>query len=240
MWILAKKEFSLFFSGITGYLALVIFLLVTGLLVFVFPGYNLLDYGYATLEPFFSVMPYIMLFIIPTVCMRSFSDEYRSGTFEILKTLPFSSAKIVAGKFLGCFLIVLAALIPTLIYSVSMEELSMEGGIDAGATAGSYIGLFFLAAVYASIGIFISSFTSNTVIAFIAAAFVSFLFYEGFDALSKLSFFANGWDYYIEMLGIRYHYNSISRGVISVGDMLYFIAASGLFLLLTKNNIEGK
>lgn len=240
MWILAKKEFSLFFTGITGYLAVAIFLLVTGLLVFVLPGYNLLDYGYATLEPFFSVMPYIMLFIVPTVCMRSFADEYRFGTFEVLKTLPFSIGKIVGGKFTGCLMIVLVALMPTLVYIISIQQLSVEGGIDLGATAGSYIGLFLLTAVYAAIGIFISSFTANTVIAFIAAAFCCFLFYEGFDALTKLPVFSGGWDYYIEMLGIRYHYNSISRGVISLADILYFTAATALFLLLTRINIEAK
>lgn len=237
MWIISMKEWRQFFSSLTGYIAIILFLLLMGLFLFVFPNSSILDFGYATLDNFFTLAPWIMLFLIPTITMRSIADEYKSGTFEVLKTLPLSDAKIVWGKYLGCLLVVAVALLPTIIYAISLQQLSAKGGIDAGATIGSYIGLMLLAAVYTAVGICTSSFTNNTVVAFITAAFVCFLLYSGFDALSKLPVFANGADYYIEMLGINFHYRSISRGVIDTRDVLYFAVMIVLFLLITQRNL---
>jgi ABC-2 type transport system permease protein len=231
------KEWRQFFSSLTGYIAIILFLLLMGLFLFVFPDSSILDFGYATLDNFFSLAPYIMLFLVPTITMRSLADEYKSGTFEILKTLPLSPAKIVWGKYFGCLLVVAMALLPTVIYAFSIQQLSSKGGIDVGSTTGSYIGLLMLGAVYTSVGICTSSFTNNTVVAFIMAAFVCFLLYGGFTAVSKLPVFANGADYYIGMLGIDFHYKSISRGVIDTRDVLYFIAVIFLFLLITQRNI---
>ncbi len=237
MWIICLKEWRQFFSSLTGYIAIIIFLLLMGLFLFVFPDSSILDFGYATLDNFFSLAPYIMLFLVPTITMRSIADEYRSGTFEILKTLPLSSAKIVWGKYFGCLLIVAIALIPTIIYAISIQQLSSKGGIDVGATAGSYLGLLMLGAVYTAVGICTSSYTNNTVVAFILAAFVCFLLYSGFTAISKLPVFAAGPDYYIQMLGIDFHYRSISRGVIDTRDVLYFLAIIVLFLIITQRNL---
>ncbi len=237
MWMICKKEWQQFFGSLTGYLAIIVFLLLNGLLLFVFPDYNLLDFGYASLGSFFNLAPFILLFLVPTVTMRSLADEYKSGTFELLKTLPLQPLQIVGGKFFGALLIVVAALIPTIIYAVSLQQLSSVGGIDIGATIGSYLGLIFLGAVYTSVGICASSFTSNTVVAFIAGAFVCFILYNGFDAISKLPVFKAGLDYYIEMLGINFHYKSISRGVVDSRDMIYFLGLIVLFLLLTKRNL---
>jgi ABC-2 type transport system permease protein len=231
------KEWRQFFSSLTGYIAIILFLLLMGLFLFVFPDSSILDFGYATLDNFFSLAPYIMLFLVPTITMRSLADEYKSGTFEILKTLPLSPAKIVWGKYFGCLLVVAMALLPTVIYAFSIQQLSSKGGIDVASTTGSYIGLLMLGAVYTSVGICTSSFTNNTVVAFIMAAFVCFLLYGGFTAVSKLPVFANGADYYIGMLGIDFHYKSISRGVIDTRDVLYFIAVIFLFLLITQRNI---
>jgi ABC-2 type transport system permease protein len=231
------KEWRQFFSSLTGYIAIILFLLLMGLFLFVFPDSSILEFGYATLDNFFSIAPYIMLFLIPTVTMRSIADEYKSGTFEILKTLPLTSSKIVWGKYVGCLLVVAIALIPTLIYAISISHLSSKGGIDVGGTAGSYLGLLMLAAVYTSVGICTSSFTNNTVVAFIVAAFLCFLLYNGFTAVSKLPLFANGADYYIGMLGIDFHYRSISRGVVDTRDLLYFLAVIFLFLLITERNL---
>ncbi|MDQ6813482.1 MAG: ABC transporter permease, partial [Bacteroidota bacterium] len=221
-----------------GYIAVVLFLLLMGLFLFVFPDTSILDFGYATLDNFFSLAPYIMLFLVPTITMRSMADEYKSGTFEILKTLPLSASKIVWGKYFGCLLVIAVALIPTVIYAISIQQLSAKGGIDVGATAGSYIGLLMLAAVYTAVGVCTSSFTNNTVVAFILAAFVCFLLYSGFTAVSKLPIFAEGFDYYIGMLGIDFHYKSISRGVVDTRDMLYFLAMIFLFLLVTQRNLD--
>lgn len=234
------KEWRQFFSSLTSYIAIILFLLLMGLFLFVFPESSILDFGYATLDNFFSLAPYILLFLVPTITMRSIADEYKSGTFEILKTLPLSPSKIVWGKYVGCFLVVTLALIPTIIYAISIQHLSAKGGIDVGGTIGSYLGLLMLGAVYTSVGICTSSFTNNTVVAFILAAFVCFLLFSGFTAVSKLPVFANGADFYIGMLGIDFHYRSISRGVIDTRDVLYFIAMIFLFLLITERNVTSR
>ena len=237
MWMICKKEWQQFFSSLTGYMAIVIFLLLNGLILFVFPDTSILDFGYASLGSFFNLSPFVLLFLVPTITMRSFADEYKSGTFEILKTLPLSPFQIVYGKFFGALIIVSAALLPTILYAISLQQLSVSGGIDVGATMGSYLGLILLGAVFTSIGICASSFTNNTVIAFIMGAFVCFIIYTGFDAISKLPFFTAGLDYYIEMLGINFHYRSISRGVIDSRDIIYFMAVMGLFLTITQRNL---
>lgn len=237
MWMICKKEWQQFFSSLTGYIALAVLLLINGLLLFVFPDSNILDFGYASLGSFFSLAPWVLLFLVPTVTMRSLADEYKQGTFELLSTLPLKPSQIVWGKFFGALLIVVCALLPTIIYALSVQQLSITGGIDIGATAGSYIGLIFLGAVFTAVGICASSFTQNTVVAFIAGAFVCFLLYNGFDAISKLPVFNAGADYYIEMLGINFHYRSISRGVIDLRDLVYFISIIIFFLFITQRNL---
>jgi ABC-2 type transport system permease protein len=237
MWMICSKEWRQFFSSLTGYIAIVLFLLLMGLFLFVFPNSSILDFGYATLDNFFTLAPWVMLFLVPTITMRSIADEYKTGTFELLKTLPISSARIVWGKYFGCLLIVSMALLPTIIYAVSIQQLSAKGGIDIGGTIGSYIGLLFLGGVYTAVGICTSSFTNNTVVAFISAAFLCFILYNGFNAVSKLPVFAAGADYYIQMLGIDFHYDSISRGVIDTRDVLYFITVIVLFLAITQRNL---
>lgn len=237
MWMICKKEWRQFFSSLTGYIAIAVFLLLNGLFLFVFPDSSILDFGYASLASFFNLAPWILLFLVPTITMRSLADEYKAGTFEILKTLPLSPGQIVWGKFFGALIIVVTALLPTIIYAVSVQQLSVTGGIDVGGTIGSYIGLIFLGAVFTAIGICASSFTNNTVVAFIAGAFICFLLYNGFEAISKLPVFAAGWDYYIEMLGINFHYRSISRGVIDIRDVIYFAGIIFLFLFITRKNL---
>jgi ABC-2 type transport system permease protein len=234
------KEWRQFFSSLTGYIAIIVFLLLMGLFLFVFPDSSILEFGYASLDNFFSLAPFVMLFLVPVITMRSIADEYKSGTFEILRTLPLSTTKIVWGKYAGCLLVVAAALIPTFVYGFSIQYLSARGGIDAGGTIGSYLGILMLGAVYTSVGICTSSFTNNTVVSFILAAFVCFLLYSGFSAISRLPAFAAGADYYIAMLGIDFHYRSISRGVIDTRDVLYFVATIVLFLLITQRNLARK
>jgi ABC-2 type transport system permease protein len=238
MWNIAKKEWFQFFNSLTGYIALAVFLLINGLLLFVFPNSSLLDFGYASLSPFFNLAPWVLLFLVPVVTMRSIAEEYKTGTFEILKTLPLNAAQIIQGKFIGNFLTVTVALVPTIIYAFSLQSLAVTGGIDFGSTAGSYLGLLLLAATYTAIGICASSFTNNTVIAFIVAAFVSLILFSGFDAISQLSFMQNTFGYYISLFGISFHYKSISRGVIDLRDIVYFISLIGFCLFLTQQNIK--
>jgi ABC-2 type transport system permease protein len=237
MRAVCKKELRQFFSSLTGYIAVIVFLLLNGLLLFVFPDTNILDYGYATLDKFFELAPIILLLLIPAITMRSLSDEFRTGTFEILQTKPLTSAQIIGGKYFASLIVVVIALLPTLIYFISLQKLSAQAGIDVGATIGSYIGLLFLAAVFVAIGICCSSFTSNAVVAFIAAAFFCFLVYSGFTAISHIPSFTAGADYYIEMLGIDFHYRSISRGVVDTRDVIYFLSITFFFLMFTNRNL---
>lgn len=218
-------------------IAIAVFLLLSGLLLFVFPDSNILDYGYASLEKFFDLVPFVLLLLIPAITMRSFSDEFRSGTFEILQTKPVSRWQLVTGKFLGAYLIVIMALVPTVLYIITVQALAETGGIDGGATIGSYIGLLCLAAVFTAIGIWCSSLTANAVVAFITSAFACYLLYSGFDAISRIPSLTAGADYYIELLGIDFHYRSVSRGVLDSRDLIYFLSLIALVLFLTHRNL---
>lgn len=236
MWSICKKELRQFFSSLTGYIAIIVFLLVNGLMLFVFEN-NILDFGYATLDRFFQLAPWILLLLIPAITMRSFADEFKSGTYEILQTRPLSRIQIVSGKYFGSLIVVVIALLPTIVYIFSVQELSSNEGLDIGATIGSYIGLFFLASVFTAIGICASSFTNNSVVSFIVSIIGCALLYYGFSAISKLPGLSGGWDYYTEMLGIDFHYRSISRGLIDTRDVIYFFSIIFLFLAITNRNL---
>ncbi|MCX8019473.1 MAG: ABC transporter permease subunit [Chitinophagaceae bacterium] len=239
MWALCKKELRQFFSSLTGYIAISVFLIVNGLVLFVFPD-NVFDFGYATLEKFFQLAPWILLLLIPAVCMRSFSEEFRSGTFEILATRPLTRWQMVMGKFLGNYLVALIALLPTIVYIFCIQELAADQGLDVGATAGAYVGLFFLAAVFTAISTASSSFTANPVVAFIMAMAACALIYYGLNAISKMLNFSGGADYLVEMLGIDFHYRSISRGLIDVRDIFYFLSVVALSLFITYRNLMNR
>ena len=236
MWSICKKELRQYFSSLTGYIAIIVFLLVNGLVLFVFEN-NIFDFGYVTLDRFFQLAPWILLLLIPAITMRTFAEEFKAGTFEILQTRPLSRKQVIAGKYYGSLLVVVIALVPTIIYIFSIQQLAADEGLDIGATIGSYIGLFFLAAVFTSIGICCSSFTSNAVVAFIVSLVACALLYYGFSAISRLPAFANGADYYIEMLGIDFHYRSISRGLIDLRDIVYFLSIIFFFLAITNHNL---
>jgi ABC-2 type transport system permease protein len=236
MWSVCKKELRQFFSSLTGYIAIIVFLLVNGLVLFVFDN-NVLDFGYATLDRFFLLAPWVLLLLIPAITMRSFAEEFKTGTFEILQTRPLSRSQIVSGKYLGSLVVVCIALLPTIVYFFSIQQLSATEGLDTGATAGSYIGLFFLAAVFTAIGICTSSFTNNAVVAFIISLIGCALLYYGFSAISRLPAFSGGADYYIEMAGIDFHYRSISRGLIDTRDIVYFLSLVILFMVITSRNL---
>lgn len=236
MWSVCKKELRQFFSSLTGYIAIIVFLLVNGLLLFFFQD-NIFDFGYATLDRFFQLAPWILLLLIPAINMRSFAEEFRTGTFEILQTRPLSRRQIVWGKYLGSLSVALIAILPTLVYIVSIQRLSSGEGLDMGATTGAYIGLIFLAAVFTAICIFCSSLTSNAVVAFIAGLLGCALLYYGFNAISKVPALSGGADYYAEMAGIDFHYRSISRGLIDIRDVIYFMSMIFLFLAITGRNL---
>ena len=236
MWSVCKKELRQFFSSLTGYIGIIVFLLVNGLVLFVFED-NILDFGYATLDRFFQLAPWILLLLIPAITMRSFAEEFKTGTYEILQTRPLTRWQIIGGKYLGSLIVVFIAVLPTIIYILSIQRLSSTEGIDLGATIGSYIGLFFLAAVFTAISICCSSFTNNAVIAFIVSLLGCALLYYGFSAISRMPVLANGPDYYTEMIGIDFHYRSISRGLIDTRDLIYFLSVIFLFFSITNRNL---
>jgi ABC-2 type transport system permease protein len=237
MFSVCKKELRQFFSSLTGYIAIIVFLLVNGLVLFVFED-NILDFGYATLDRFFQLAPWILLLLIPAITMRSFAEEFKTGTYEILQTRPLTRGQIIGGKYLGSLIVVFIALLPTVIYIFSIQRLSSNAGLDMGATIGSYIGLFFLAAVFTAISTCCSSFTNNAVVAFIASLIGCALLYYGFSAVGRIPALANGpGGYYTEMLGIDFHYRSISRGLIDTRDLVYFLSMIFLFFSVTNRNL---
>ena len=239
MWAICKKEWTQYFNGLTGYLIIGFYLLVNGLFLFVLPNYNVFDFGYTSLQVYFDFAPWFLLLLVPAITMRSFSDEYKQGTYEVLRTLPVSPVKLVGAKFLGAFFIVIIAIAPTLLYAVSLDNLSMVGGLDWGATLGSYFGLISLAMVYTMIGIFTSSTTKNSLVALLLSILIAILLFKGFDWIGAIAFSKNGYDYYIVQLGFAYHYQNLSKGVIALSDFTYFISILVLFGIGATEQIKG-
>ncbi|MGB3777836.1 MAG: gliding motility-associated ABC transporter permease subunit GldF [Tunicatimonas sp.] len=229
-----NKEINSYLNSLIAYVVVAVFLTGMGLLMWLFPETSVLDYGFAEMTTLFSLGPYVFLFLIPAITMRSFAEEKKAGTMELLLTQPVTDWQLIVGKFLAAWAVVLFALLPTLIYYVSVYRLgSPVGNLDSAGIFGSYIGLLLLGGVFTSIGIFASSLTENQVIAFILAVFLCFILFTGFSSLAGL-----GGDgpvgYYVAQLGILYHYEAMSRGLIDSRNLVYFVTVIGLLLLLTQ------
>jgi ABC-2 type transport system permease protein len=240
MFPILRKEINSFLSSLVAYIIMALFLTGMGLFIWIFPDYNVLDYGYADLSTLFSMAPYIFMFLIPAVTMRSFAEEKKGGTLELLLTRPLTDWDIILGKYLACFLLILFTLLPTLIYYVSVYLLgNPEGNIDSAGVFGSYVGLLLLAAVFTAIGIFASSISENQIVSFIVAAFLCFLWFTGFSALASLS--ATGtWTYLMGQLGLEYHYNALSKGLIDSRNVIYFLSVIALALMATRLVLESR
>lgn len=235
MYSIFKKEISAFFSSLVGYIAIIVFLLVCGFFLWVVPDTNMLEFGYASMDKFFQFAPWIILFLIPALTMRSFSDEYKSGTIEILFTLPLKDKEIILGKFFASTLIVVFAIFPTLLYVITLASLSViKNNVDVGAIVGSYIGLLFLCGAFTAIGLFASSISTNQVIAFLLAVFINFIVFAGFETISKIPMLDNGVDFILSQIGMEFHYNSISRGLIDSRDVVYFLSIIAFFILASR------
>lgn len=241
MFSLFKKEFCNFFASPMGYIVIGVFLCLTSLFLWVFPGeYNVLDNGYANMDGLFNFAPWLYLFLVPAVTMRLFAEERRTGTIELLKTRPISNLSIVLSKYLAGVSLVLVSLLPTLLYFLSVWMLGDPmGNMDMGGTWGSYIGLFFLATVYTAIGLFASSLTDNQIISFIVAAVLCFFAYIGFDIISGMASSGEA-ESLIASLGISAHYDSMSRGVIDSRDVMYYLILIVIFLFFTKQMVDRK
>jgi len=241
MFALLRKEINSFFSTIVGYIVIMVFLTANSLFLWIFPGeLNVLESGYATIDTLFIIAPWVFLFLVPAVTMRMFSEERKTGTIELLLTRPLSDLQIISAKFLAGLILVLFSLLPCLVYFISVYLLGNPvGNIDTGGTWGSFIGLFFLAGIYVSIGIFASSMTDNQIIAFILSLILCFFFFIGFESLSSIPIFQSI-DHVIMNLGINEHYKSMSRGVIDSRDMVYFTVVMVLFLVFTKMSMQSR
>lgn len=228
------KEINTFLNSLIAYIIIAVFLTGIGLLLWVFPETSVLEYGFADMSSFFSLCPYIFMFLIPAITMRMFSEEKRAGTMELLLTRPIRDIDIILGKYFAGVFLVTFSILPTLLYYFTISYLgNPAGNIDSAGVTGSYFGLFLLGAVFTSIGIFSSSFTENQVTAFIIAVFLCFFLYFGFDAISGIGLLRGVADV-IDQLGILYHYNSMSKGLIDTRDLVYFLSIISGMLLLTN------
>ncbi len=233
-----KKELNSFLNSLIAYVVIGVFLTSIGLMMWVFTDTSVLDYGFADMDTLFSLGPYVFIFLVPAITMKSFAEEKKLGTLELLLTKPLSDGSIVMGKFLAAFALVLFSLIPSLIYYFSIYQLGNPvGNIDSAGVAGSYVGLMFLSLVFCAIGLLASSLTTNQIVSFIVAAFLSFIFYTGFDSLSALTGNAA---LLVKQFGILYHYESLSRGVIDSRSVIYFMSLAGLILFSTKTVISSR
>lgn len=239
MRALVGKEIRGFLGTLIGHIVVTVFLLLTGLFLWVFPG-NILDSGYADLDPLFSMAPWVLLFLVPAVTMRSFSEERRTGTIELLLTRPITELRIVLAKYTAAMVLVVVALVPTLIYWWSIGSLAVpQWNLDGGGILGSYIGLLFLASAFTAIGIFASALTESQIVAFLIAVFLCFIMLSGFSLLASFDAFG-ALEGPIKSLGIQQHYDSMSRGVIDLRDLLYFLGVDAIFILATRTVLQSR
>ena len=228
------KEINEFLDSLIGYVVIGIFLTGIGLLMWIFPDTNILDYGYASMETLFSLGPYVLMFLIPAITMKSFAEEKRAGTIELLYTLPFRDTDIIGGKFFAGFMLVILSIVPTIIYYFSIAYLGNPvGNIDTAGIVGSYIGLVLVGGVFTALGVFSSALTGNQIVSFILAAFLCFSLYTGLDAIASINIWSKTF-YMIRQLGILSHYHTLSKGLIDFADVGYFISVMLLVLYFTR------
>lgn len=235
-----QKEFSSFLNSLIAYIVISVFLTGIGLLMWVFPDTSVLDYGYADMQTLFSFGPYVLMFLVPAITMRMFAEEQKTGTIELLLTKPITDWQLILGKFFSGWLLVILAVLPTLVYYFSVYQLGNPvGNVDSAGVAGSYIGLILLGAGFTSIGILSSALSNNQIVAFIVAVFLCFMLYTGLDSFSTVDSWAS-WSAYLEKMGMVYHYESMSRGLLDSRDVVYFLSLIGLMLLLTRIRIGSR
>ncbi len=232
MWSIYRKEIKSFFNDLIAYLVIVLFLTGIGLYMWVFPD-TVFDYGEADMNLLFIVAPYVYMFLIPAITMRSFAEEKKTGTIELLLTRPITEWQLVGGKFLASFSLVVIALIPTLIYYISIYQLGNPvGNLDSAGIAGSYVGLLCLGASFTAVGIFSSSLTNNQIVAFIISAFLCLFLFEGTSYLSKLV--SNDYAFSVSQLSFSYHYTAISKGIVDSRNIIFFLSVVIAMLSTTR------
>lgn len=240
MLFILRKEFNAFLNSLIAYIVIGVFLTAMGLLIWFFPETSVLDYGYADLYTFFSLSPYIFIFLVPAITMRSFAEEKKAGTMELLLTKPITDWDIILGKYFASFLLVIVAILPTVVYYFSISALgNPAGNIDTPGVIGSYIGLVLLGGVFCAIGIFASSITPNQIVSFLMAALLCYLLFAGFDSLALINVWSEN-TLFIRQLGLAYHYDALSKGLIDSRDITYFISVMTMMLLFTRLNLGSR
>lgn len=240
MYQIFKKELSGFLNSFIAYIAMSVFLIGIGLLMWVFPETSVLNYGFADLETLFSFGPYVFMFLVPAITMRMFADEKKSGTLELLLTKPVTDIQIILGKYFAGFALVIFSLIPTLLYYFSIYHLgNPPGNIDTAGVVGSYIGLILLGGVFISIGVLASSLTDNQVVSFILALFLCFILYYGFQSIASIDLWGT-YSAILEELGILYHYNYMSKGLIDIRNIIYFLSLITIMIMFTKLRLSSR
>ena len=240
MLAIFKKEINLFFSSLIGYISIGVFLALTGMFMWILPEYNIFDYGFATLDQLFTIGPFVFMFLIPAITMRSFAEEQKTGTIEIISTKPVTDLQIVTGKYLAGLVLILFSLLPTLLYLYTISDLAYpRGNVDTGAAWGSYLGLLFIGGAYLAIGLFASSITDNQIVSFILGMFLCFFFFQLLDFMKGISFLTS-FDAFFDAISLQSHYTSISRGVLDTRDIVYFLSFIGIFLFSTKTVIQSR
>lgn len=244
MITLLIKEIRSFLSSLIGYIAIAVFITGIGTFMWLIPsesaGSNILDNGFASIDSLFVLAPWVYLFLIPAITMRSFSEEKKTGTIELLLTRPLTELQIVLAKYFAGVVLVVVSLLPTLIYYYSVHQLGYpKGNIDTGGMWGSYLGLLFLGAGFVAVGIFASAISENQVIAFIMAVLLCFMMYIGFEFITSSGLFGK-YDALVKNLGMNQHYISMSRGVIDTRDVIYFLSIVVLFNGLSKLVLQSR
>ncbi|MBV6646112.1 MAG: gliding motility-associated ABC transporter permease subunit GldF [Cyclobacteriaceae bacterium] len=235
-----KKEINEFLNSLIAYVVIGVFLTSIGLLMWVFPDTSVLDYGYASMEPLFSMGPYVFMFLVPAITMRSIAEEKKTGTIELLYTLPFTNLQIILGKYLAGFSLVVFSVLPTVVYYFSLSALgNPPDNLDTSGIVGSYIGLILLGGVFTSLGLLSSAVTENQIVSFVLASFLCFMFYAGFESLAAIDIWGD-WAYYLEQFGILFHYNAMSRGLLDFGNLAYFLGVIAISLSLTHFTLAAK
>jgi ABC-2 type transport system permease protein len=234
MLAILKKEFNGFLNSLIAYIVIAVFLVAIGMFMWVFPESSVLEYGFADMQTLFAMAPFVFLFLIPAITMRTFAEEKREGTIELLLTKPITDLQLILGKYFAALLLALFALLPTLLYYYSVYTLgNPQGNVDSAAVVGSYLGLIFLAGVFTAIGVFASSISDNQIISFVIAVFLSYIIYTGFDLIASIPVWGS-YSYFISQLGISYHYTAISKGLVDSRDVLYFLSVIAIMILATK------
>lgn len=235
-----RKEINSFLSSLIAYIVISVFLIAMGLLVWVFPETNVMDYGYADMGTFFSMAPFVLMFLIPAITMKMLAEETKTGTIEILIVKPVTKLQVIMGKYFAALTLVIVAILPTLVYYYSLYQLATPlGNVDTAGIAGSYIGLILLASVFSALGILASATTNNQVVAFITATFLSFILFTGLNSLAGI----NVWSAIslpLSKMSLEYHYHAMSKGLLDSRDIIYLISVTAVLLFFSKLILNNK